>query len=56
MIVRGPSRTGFDEELFAQLARTPGVETASPVLELDVALAGDAARCACSASIRSAPA
>ncbi len=40
VIVRGPARTGFDEQLYATLARTPGVEVASPVLELDVALAG----------------
>ena len=40
VIVRGPSRTGFPEQLFVTLATTPGVEVASPVLELDVALAG----------------
>jgi putative ABC transport system permease protein len=40
VIVRGPSRTGFPEQLYATLATTPGVEVASPVLELDVALAG----------------
>jgi len=40
VIVRGPSRTGFPEQLFATLATSPGVEVASPMLELDVALAG----------------
>jgi putative ABC transport system permease protein len=40
VIVRGPSRTGFPEALYPRLATTPGVEVASPVLELDVALAG----------------
>ncbi len=40
VIVRGPSRTGFPEELYATLATTPGVEVASPALELEVALAG----------------
>ena len=39
VIVRGP-REGFSEQLFAQLARNPQVSIASPVLELDVALAG----------------
>ena len=40
LIVRGPARTGFDEALYPRLAQLPGVETASPVLELEVALAG----------------
>jgi putative ABC transport system permease protein len=40
IVVRGPSRTGFDESLYPELAQLPGVETASPVLELEVALAG----------------
>lgn len=39
LIVRGPERTGFPESLYPTLAQLPGVETASPVLELDVALA-----------------
>jgi putative ABC transport system permease protein len=39
LIVRG-AREGFPEQLFAQLARNPQVTVASPVLELDVALAG----------------
>ena len=37
VIVRGP-RTGFPEQLFAELARRPEVRVASPVLELEVAL------------------
>jgi putative ABC transport system permease protein len=37
MIVRGP-REGFDEQLFAELARDPSISTLSPVLELDAAL------------------
>ncbi|MDW8467628.1 MAG: TauD/TfdA family dioxygenase [Burkholderiales bacterium] len=32
-------RQGFDERLFAELARLPGVALASPVLELEVGLA-----------------
>lgn len=36
--VRGP-RNGFDESVFAALARRPEVEAASPVVELDVPLA-----------------
>ncbi len=39
VIVRGPSRAGFPEQLYATLATTAGVEIASPVLELEVALA-----------------
>ena len=37
--VRGP-RSGFDDALFAPIASLPGVAAASPVLEMDVALAG----------------
>ena len=36
LVLRGP-RAGFDESLFAGLARDPSVAEASPVLELDVA-------------------
>ena len=39
VVVRGP-REGFDEQLFAELARDRAVSVASPVLELEVALAG----------------
>src|ERR1700761_6395370 len=39
VVVRGP-REGFDEQLFAELARGRAVSVASPVLELEVALAG----------------
>jgi putative ABC transport system permease protein len=39
LVVQGPAR-GFDESLFVTLARDPRVEVASPVVELDVALAG----------------
>jgi putative ABC transport system permease protein len=39
LIVRGP-REGFDEALFPALSRTPGVAIASPMLELEAALAG----------------
>jgi putative ABC transport system permease protein len=39
IVIRGP-REGFPEQLFAQLARARVVSAASPVLELDVALAG----------------
>jgi putative ABC transport system permease protein len=39
LVLRGPPRTGFPESLFATLARLPEVEVASPVLELEVALA-----------------
>jgi putative ABC transport system permease protein len=39
IVIRGP-REGFAEQLFADLARNPSVRTASPVLELDVALSG----------------
>jgi putative ABC transport system permease protein len=38
LVVRG-ARSGFDETLFATLARLPGVAAASPVLELEAALA-----------------
>ena len=37
--VRG-GRAGFDERLYARLARLPGVAVASPMLELDAGLAG----------------
>ncbi|MBM4220373.1 MAG: FtsX-like permease family protein [Gammaproteobacteria bacterium] len=36
------SRTGFDEQLFARVARDPGVQLASPVLATDVLVAGTA--------------
>ena len=39
LVVRGP-RAGFDEALYPQLARLPGVEAANPAVELDVPLAG----------------
>jgi len=39
LVVRGPARSGFDESLYPTLAQLPGVEVASPVLELEVALA-----------------
>jgi putative ABC transport system permease protein len=39
IVVRGP-REGFPDALFAELARDPSVRTASPVLELEVALPG----------------
>jgi putative ABC transport system permease protein len=39
VVIRGP-REGFAEQLFVDLARNPQVSAASPVLELDVALAG----------------
>lgn len=39
LVLRGPARTGFPEQLFAELAREAGVEVASPMLELEVALA-----------------
>ena len=39
IVIRGP-RDGFAEQLFVELARDPAVSAASPVLELDVALAG----------------
>ncbi|MEO8752706.1 MAG: FtsX-like permease family protein [Casimicrobiaceae bacterium] len=37
--VRGP-RGGFDEALFAQLARDPDIAVASPVVEVDARIAG----------------
>src|SRR4029078_5830059 len=37
--VRG-GRSGFPEELYARLARLPGVAVASPVLEADAAIPG----------------
>lgn len=39
LVVRGP-RAGFDEDLYAELARHRGVESANPAFELDVPLAG----------------
>ncbi|MBI1396148.1 MAG: FtsX-like permease family protein [Betaproteobacteria bacterium] len=39
LIVRGP-RSGFDESVYPGLARTPGVVTASPALEVDARVAG----------------
>jgi putative ABC transport system permease protein len=42
LIVRGPS-TGFEETLFARLARDPAVSLASPVLELQLTLPGSRA-------------
>ncbi len=37
LVVRGP-RSGFSEQLYGQVARLPGIETADPVLEVDAAL------------------
>jgi putative ABC transport system permease protein len=39
IVIRGP-RDGFAEQLFVELAQDPAVSAASPVLELEVALAG----------------
>lgn len=39
LVVRGP-RGGFDEEIFPRIARLPGVEAASPAVEVDAKLAG----------------
>jgi putative ABC transport system permease protein len=39
IVIRGP-REGFTEQVYADFARNPSVQAASPVLELDVALAG----------------
>jgi putative ABC transport system permease protein len=39
LIVRGPS-IGFDEQLYVRLARDPGVDAVSPVLELQLTLPG----------------
>ncbi len=39
IVIRGPHE-GFAEQVFADLARNASVRTASPVLELDVALSG----------------
>ena len=41
LIVRGPPQ-GFDEALFTSMARNPAVSVASPVLELELTLPGDA--------------
>jgi putative ABC transport system permease protein len=42
LVVRGPPQ-GFDQALFVTLARDPEVKVASPVLELELTLPGDAA-------------
>ena len=42
--VRG-GRSGFDERLYAQLAKLPGVAVASPVLEIDAGVAGSEGPC-----------
>jgi putative ABC transport system permease protein len=39
LVIRGPS-SGFEEALFARLARDPAVSAASPVLELQLTLPG----------------
>ena len=39
LVVRGP-RSGFDETLYARIARLPQVEAANPAVEADVPLAG----------------
>jgi putative ABC transport system permease protein len=39
IVIRGP-REGFSEKMFVDLARNPAVSAVSPVLELEVALAG----------------
>ncbi|MFI4866854.1 MAG: FtsX-like permease family protein [Steroidobacterales bacterium] len=39
IVIRGPPE-GFDEALFVSLARQPAVSAASPVLELEITLAG----------------
>ena len=39
LVVRGP-RTGFDETVFPTIAELPGVEAASPAVEVDAKLAG----------------
>lgn len=39
LVVRGP-RAGFDESLYATVARLPEVEAVNPALEIDVPLAG----------------
>jgi putative ABC transport system permease protein len=41
LVVRGAA-AGFDEQLFVRLARDPAVAEASPMLELQATLAGDA--------------
>lgn len=41
LTVRGP-RSGFDEALYARLARDPEIEIASPALEVEVRVAGHA--------------
>jgi len=39
IVIRGP-REGFAEQVFVDLARNPAISASSPVLELEVALAG----------------
>lgn len=39
LVIRGP-RAGFAEDLYPEVARLPQVQTASPALEVEVALAG----------------
>ena len=39
LVIRGP-RAGFDENLYPRIARLPGVEAASPLLELEVVPVG----------------
>ncbi len=39
IVIRGP-REGFAEQVFVDLARNPSISALSPVLELEVALAG----------------
>src|SRR5271155_4968605 len=41
LVVRGPPQ-GFDQALFTSLTRNPAVAIASPVLELELTLPGDA--------------
>jgi putative ABC transport system permease protein len=40
LIVRGPARSGFPDALYAELARLPGVEAASPVVQIETGLPG----------------
>jgi putative ABC transport system permease protein len=39
LVVRG-ARSGFEETLYVELARRPGVEAANPALEMDVQISG----------------
>ena len=52
IVIRGP-REGFAEKVYVDLARNPSVAALSPVLELEVALAGRNERSKCSDSIHS---